>query len=125
MASTDRIRRLLKIIAILQAGQFINTRELADECRVSRRTIFRDIEQLRESGLRITFDEKRQGYQLQDTRFLLPADLTTEEVLALITICQDLGDEEKGIAHLAPARTAAFKLEIGRASCRERVLVKV
>ncbi|MCA8983302.1 MAG: WYL domain-containing protein [Planctomycetaceae bacterium] len=110
MASTDRIRRLLKIISILQSGRFINTRELSDECRVSRRTIFRDIEKLRESGLRIAFDEQRQGYQFQDSRFLLPADLTTEEVLALITLCQDLADEETGIAHLAPARTAAFKL---------------
>lgn len=110
MPSSERIRRLLKIIATLQSGRFINTRELADDCRVSRRTIFRDIEQLRESGLRIDFDDQRQGYQLQDSRFLLPADLTTEEVLALITLCQDLADEQKGIAHLAPARSAAFKL---------------
>ncbi|MFN3158486.1 MAG: helix-turn-helix transcriptional regulator [Rubinisphaera brasiliensis] len=110
MASTDRVRRLLNLISILQSGQFINTRELAEQCGVSRRTIFRDIEQLRDSGLRIAFDEKRQGYQFQDSRFLLPADLTTEEVLALITLCQDLADEQSGISHLGPARLAAFKL---------------
>jgi len=110
MASTDRVRRLLNLISILQSGQFINTRELAEQCGVSRRTIFRDIEQLRDSGLRIGFDEKRQGYQFQDSRFLLPADLTTEEVVALITLCQDLADEQSGISHLGPARLAAFKL---------------
>lgn len=110
MPATNHIHRLLNIIAILQSGRFINTRELAEECKVSRRTIFRDIEKLRQSGLRIDFDEKKQGYQFEESCFLLPADLTTEEVLALITLCQDLADERKGLHYLQPARTAAFKL---------------
>ncbi len=110
MQTTAHIRRLLNIIAILQSGRFINTRELAEECQVSRRTIFRDIEKLRQSGLRIAFDEKKQGFQFEESHFLLPADLTTEEVLALITLCQDLADDQKGLRYLEPARVAAFKL---------------
>ncbi len=110
MPTTGHIRRLLNIIATLQSGRFINARELADECNVSRRTIFRDIEKLRQSGLRIAFDENRQGYQFEESQFLLPADLTTEEVLALITLCQDMADDQKGLHYLEPARTAAFKL---------------
>lgn len=110
MPTTGHIRRLLNIIAILQSGRFINAQELADECQVSRRTIFRDIEKLRQSGLRISFDEKKQGYQFEESSFLLPADLTTEEVLALITLCQDMADDQKGLHYLEPARIAAFKL---------------
>jgi len=110
MPTTGHIRRLLNIIAILQSGRFINAGELADECQVSRRTIFRDIEKLRQSGLRISFDEKKQGYQFEESSFLLPADLTTEEVLALITLCQDMADDQKGLHYLEPARIAAFKL---------------
>jgi len=110
MARTEHIHRLLNIISILQSGRFINTGELAQECQVSRRTVFRDIEKLRQSGLRIAFDEKKQGYQFEDSQFLLPADLTTEEVLALITLCQDLADKKTGLHYLEPARTAAFKL---------------
>ncbi len=110
MPTTGHIRRLLNIIAILQSGRFINAGKLADECQVSRRTIFRDIEKLRQSGLRISFDEKKQGYQFEESSFLLPADLTTEEVLALITLCQDMADDQKGLHYLEPARIAAFKL---------------
>ncbi len=110
MHTTGHIRRLLHLIAILQSGRCVNARELAEECRVSKRTIFRDIEKLRQSGLRIAFDDDRQGYLFEESCFLLPADLTTEEVLALITLCQDMADDQKGPQYLEPARTAAFKL---------------
>ncbi|MBL4886140.1 MAG: WYL domain-containing protein [Planctomycetaceae bacterium] len=110
MPATDHILRLLSIIATLQSGRFVNTRELAEECQVSRRTIFRDIERLRASGFKIAFDEQRQGFQFENSHFLLPTDLTTEEVLALLTLCRDMADEKKGLSYLAPAKSAAFKL---------------
>lgn len=110
MAQTNRIRRLLRIVAILHSGRLVNAPDLARECEVSRRTIFRDIENLRDSGLLISYDEKKQTYQFESSQFLIPTDLTAEEILALLVLCQDYADSETGIPHLAPARMAAFKL---------------
>jgi len=110
MPAMERVRRLLQIVALLQSGKTVNAPDLARECGVSRRTIFRDIDSLRESGLRIEFDEKKQTYRFEQSRFVLPADLTGDEVLALLVVCQDLADARSGIPYLESARTAAFKL---------------
>ncbi|MCG6155011.1 helix-turn-helix transcriptional regulator [Rubinisphaera margarita] len=110
MPAMERVRRLLQIVALLQSGKTVNAPDLARECGVSRRTIFRDIENLRDSGLRIEFDEKKQTYRFEQSRFILPADLTGDEVLSLLVVCQDLADARTGIPYLESARTAAFKL---------------
>lgn len=110
MSQTNRIRRLLRIVAILHSGRAVNAPDLARDCKVSRRTIFRDIENLRDSGLRISYDDKKQTYRFENSRFLIPADLTAEEILALLVLCQDLANSDSGIPYLGPARMAAFKL---------------
>ena len=44
-----------------------NAESLALECGVSRRTIFRDLEVLRQSGIPLAFDERQQIYCIPGT----------------------------------------------------------
>jgi predicted DNA-binding transcriptional regulator YafY len=105
-----RIHRLLRLLSLLQAGKGFNVEGLAQECGVCRRTVFRDLDLLRVSGVPLQFDEERQQYRLQDNFYLPPANFTTEEALSLIVLCHELGDQS-GLPFLSSARSAAVKLE--------------
>jgi predicted DNA-binding transcriptional regulator YafY len=105
----SRIRRLLKLIGMLQAGRGYNAEALAQACEVCRRTIFRDLDVLRQSGVPLVYDERLQGYRISETYFLPSTNFTPEEALALIVLCQDLGGGEQ-LPFFGPARSAAVKL---------------
>lgn len=110
MASLDRLHRILKLIEVLQSGRSYNTTRLAEECSVSRRTIFRDLKMLQESGIEVRYDETKQGYSLPARAFLPPTDFTLHEALSLITLCHELGNNGHGIPFQQPARSASLKL---------------
>ncbi|MCC6125624.1 MAG: WYL domain-containing protein [Pirellulales bacterium] len=105
-----RIHRLLNLIGLLQAGKGFNVDGLAQECGVSKRTIFRDLELLRASNLPLLFDEERQQYRMGSSVFLPATNFTPDEALALIVLCHELGDRS-GLPFLHSARSAAMKLE--------------
>jgi len=83
---------------------------LARACGVSRRTIFRDLETLRQSGLPLSYDEQYQRYRVPGTYYLPPTNFTPEEALSLIVLCHELGNRS-GLPFFAPARSAVVKLE--------------
>ena len=105
-----RIHRLLNLISLLQAGKGFNVEGLAQECGVSKRTIFRDLDLLRASSVPLIFDEQRQQYRMAGSIFLPATNFTPEEALALIVLCHELGDHS-GLPFLHSARSAATKLE--------------
>jgi predicted DNA-binding transcriptional regulator YafY len=105
-----RIHRLLQLIGLLQAGRGHNAESLALECRVCRRTIFRDLDLLRQSGIPLTFDEEQQHYRIPGACLLPPTNFTSEEALSLVVLCHELGNESS-LPFLGPARSAAVKLE--------------
>ena len=94
---------------MLQAGRGYNAEALAQACEVSRRTIFRDLDALRQSGVPLAYDDQQQRYHIPGTYFLPPTNFTPEEVLALIVLCHDLGDRGQ-LPFFGPARSAALKL---------------
>jgi len=106
----SRIRRLLELIGLLQAGPGYNANALAQACGVSRRTIFRDLDVLRKSGVPLVFNEQRQQYRIPDAYFLPPTNFTPEEALALIVLSHEMGDH-MGVPFFKPARSAALKLQ--------------
>jgi predicted DNA-binding transcriptional regulator YafY len=106
----SRIHRLLKLIGLLQAGRGWNVDSLSGACDVSRRTIFRDLDTLRQAGVPLMFDDQQQRYRIPGTYFLPPTNFTPEEALALIVLCHELGNGS-GLPFFGPARTAAVKLE--------------
>jgi predicted DNA-binding transcriptional regulator YafY len=111
MSSIAKIRRLLHLLERLQSGRTYNAAQLADFCSVSRRTIFRDLKTLQESGIPILYDSQRQGYWLTSGDYLPPTDLTLAETLSLLILAQELGARERGIPFQEVARDAALKLQ--------------
>jgi proteasome accessory factor B len=105
-----KIHRLLELIGLLQAGRGYNADALAQACGVSRRTVFRDVDLLRQSGVPVAFDEVQQCYRIPGACLLPPTNFTPEEALALLVLCHELGDGQ-ALPFLGPARTAAVKLE--------------
>jgi predicted DNA-binding transcriptional regulator YafY len=100
----------LNLISLLQAGKGYHVEGLAQECGVSRRTIFRDMELLRTSGVPLAYDEERQLHHIAGSNYLPATNFTAEEALALIVLCHEMGDRS-GLPFLNPARSAAVKLE--------------
>ena len=76
---------------------------------MSRRTIFRDLDVLRQAGVPLIYDDQGQRYHIPGTYFLPPTNFTPEEALALIVLCSDLGDHSQ-LPFFGPARSAALKL---------------
>ncbi len=105
-----RIRRLLQILGHLQTGQGHNARALSDLCRVSRRTIFRDLDLLRDAGVPLHYDVEEERFRIPGTYYLPPTNFTTEEALSVIVLCREVGHRSQ-VAFLDAAHSAATKLE--------------
>jgi predicted DNA-binding transcriptional regulator YafY len=72
--------RLLLILNLLRSRKSLKTSDLAKECEVSERTIFRDIRALSEARVPIYFDH---GYKLLTDAFLPPLNFTLDELLTI------------------------------------------
>jgi predicted DNA-binding transcriptional regulator YafY len=72
--------RLLLILNLLRSRRSLKTSDLAKECEVSERTIFRDIRALSEARVPIYFDH---GYKLLTDAFLPPLNFTLDELLTI------------------------------------------
>ncbi|MCA9268457.1 MAG: WYL domain-containing protein [Planctomycetales bacterium] len=105
-----RIERLIRLLGLLQGGRPRNVESLATECKVHRRTVFRDLDLFRRCGLHLLYDEERQGYILPHTYFLPPTNFSPDEALALIVLCHELGARRQ-LPFYEAIRSAVVKLE--------------
>ena len=104
--------RLLQIVIALQSDRRPNARDLAEECEVSRRTIFRDLDTIEAAGLQVEYDATRQGYWLaQEAPARRPA-LDEREVLALAVLANG-GSDRDAFGLAGPGRAALLKLLAG------------
>jgi proteasome accessory factor B len=108
--NVSRTHRLLQLIGLLQTATGYNAPSLAQFCGVTRRTIFRDLDMLRKSGLPLEFDPVDRRYRFPKPAYLPPLNFTAEEALAMMVVCHELGDRA-GLPFLDPAHSAAIKLE--------------
>jgi predicted DNA-binding transcriptional regulator YafY len=90
-ASSGRfpLARLIQLIGLLQSERYPNARRLAEICEVSRRTIYRDLASLSDSGLSVLYRPDRLGYELERQVFLQPPRLEEREALALLLLSRD------------------------------------
>jgi predicted DNA-binding transcriptional regulator YafY len=72
--------RLLHVLNLLRARQGLKASDLARECEVSERTIYRDVIALSSGNVPIYFDN---GYRLLSDAFLPPLNFTFEDYLLL------------------------------------------
>jgi predicted DNA-binding transcriptional regulator YafY len=77
--------RLLTMLNLIRSKRAMTSSQLAAECQVSQRTVYRDVLSLAEAGVPIYYDK---GYRLLNGAFLPPLNLTTHEYLALRTALQ-------------------------------------
>jgi proteasome accessory factor B len=105
-----RVHRLIKLISLLQGGRGHNVSSLAGECRVTRRTIFRDLDALKLAGIPLIYYEPEQTYRLAGSHLLPPTNLSPQEALAIVVLCHELGGDGQ-IPFQSAARSAALKIE--------------
>ena len=105
-----RITRLVKLLQMLQGGRGQNSDGLAKACGVGRRTIFRDLETLRQAGVPLEFDAAARRYSIPHGAFGPPSDLTAEEVLSLWALANSAGEHSR-LPFYEAACKAVSKLE--------------
>lgn len=81
---TKRLSRLTSILLQLQSKRLLTANELATKFSVSKRTIYRDLKALEQSGVPILTEEGK-GYTLMEDYRIPPVMFTEREANALIT----------------------------------------
>lgn len=80
---TNRLSRLTAILIQLQTKRIVTASELASKFDVSKRTIYRDIKALEQSGVPVRTEEGK-GYALMDGYKIPPVMFTEKQANALI-----------------------------------------
>jgi predicted DNA-binding transcriptional regulator YafY len=101
---------VLKVITILQTGRPSNAAQLATECAVSRRTIYRDMLTIEKAGIPVFFDRPTGRYQIHATGLMPAINLSLDEAMALVLMASELGRPGQ-LPLFQPARDAAAKIE--------------
>ncbi|QDU58532.1 hypothetical protein Pan181_47700 [Aeoliella mucimassa] len=76
---------------------------------MSRRTIFRDLETLRDAGIRLRYNRKAESYSMAEPVPLNVGDLSIDEATALVTLANQMGDD-RHVPFFTAAGLAARKL---------------
>ena len=71
-----KVVRLLELIGHLQAGRGSNAEGLAKELGVATRTIFRDLDTLKQAGVPLVYEESGQRYRMPTNYYLPPTNFT-------------------------------------------------
>jgi proteasome accessory factor B len=108
----SRLHRVLRIITLLQTGRSFDADQLAAECDVSRRTVYRDLAIIEKVGIPFFFNHANGSYQVHASGLLPAINLNLEEALALVLMATELG-RGAGLPLFQPARDAAAKIESG------------
>lgn len=88
MSTPQRRERLRHLVELLRSSRTLTSTQLAKALNVSRRTIFRDIQELQSRGINVVWSEVQQAYHLE----------ITSEV-------PDLGDESEQFLGTRPMQT--------------------
>jgi len=91
----SRAERLQLIVSLMKSSPGMRPADLATRCRVSERSIFRDLHTLQALGLPVYFDH---GYRLPSPTFLPPLHLTGEEAVALRVAASRAAEHEGPMA---------------------------
>ncbi|GAK91813.1 transcriptional regulator [Nonlabens ulvanivorans] len=82
-SETNRLSRLTAILIQLQTKRIVTASELANKFNISKRTIYRDIKALEQSGVPVLTEEGK-GYTLMEGYKIPPVMFTEKQANALI-----------------------------------------
>lgn len=82
----------MQLLTALQSGQPYSAGDLAEILKISRRMIFRDLEELRKVGVPCSFDNKSNCYRIDPAFFFSTPSLSTQEALGLLLLAHKAGN---------------------------------
>jgi predicted DNA-binding transcriptional regulator YafY len=106
----NRTDRLLAIVLELQAKGWQRAEDLAATFEISKRTIYRDMEALAESGIPVV-SSPGQGYSLVEGYFLPPLHFSADEATILL-LGADFMARSFDIQYQKSAHSAASKIQV-------------
>ncbi len=109
-ADYTRVFRLLKVLNLVRSGPGWNPKRLAEECGVTERSIYRDIDALQHIGISLRFDPAQEGYVAEGEVFLPPLQLAADEALALALLCEHVASGQH-FSFIGPAARAISKIK--------------
>lgn len=104
----NRTDRLLALIVELQAKHWQRAEDLSETFEVSKRTIYRDMLALMESGVPV-ISSPGQGYALDEGYFLPPLSFTTDESIVML-LGTDFMQQTFDAEYQSAARSATSKI---------------
>lgn len=104
------LHRLLRELVLLRGHERWTPKSLGTHFKVSEKTIRRDMKKLERTGFGVKFDRAKNGYSLESDTFLPPVQLTLDEALALIVVCEDVAGRGQ-VSLLDAALGAMSKIE--------------
>ena len=81
---SQRLKRLMKLLNLLQSGHITTSCTLASALGCSRRTVFRDIRLLNQVGVSAGFARERGAYAVDSQKLLLTCRLEEGEYIAIL-----------------------------------------
>lgn len=106
MSKDGRFARMLRILTSIEARPGVKIRHLAETCEASERTIYRDLDILKQAGVPLYNDN---GYRLAGDFFLPPLQLTLTEGMALALATKTIS-AQKGVPFAPMAQSALEKV---------------
>ncbi len=99
----NKINRLIRLLTALQSGRNYGADDLAEIFGTTKRTVYRDLKELKSIGIPCRYDPQKCGYTIDPQFFLPPVDLSLQEALGLLMLVHNAGDYIQ-----APFRSAAL-----------------
>ncbi len=81
----------------------------------SRRTLFRDLDALREAGIEVNYNRRAGGYQLAEPCGFSAGALSSDELVSLVVLAEQVGNDQH-VPFFEPAGAAARKLQSNMAA---------
>ena len=107
---SSRISRVMQILTTLQAGKGYAVSDMSKMFGTSRRTVFRDLKELRAIGVPFRYDAGTGGYTIKPEFFLPPVDLNLQEALSLLLLVHKARNQIQ-LPFKNSALLAALKIE--------------
>jgi predicted DNA-binding transcriptional regulator YafY len=108
--TTNRIGRIIRTLIALQSNHNNRSSDLAEMNQCCKRTIYRDLEELKKVGIDYQYDYKNNRYQLDPESTFDPPGLNSKEAIALLLLVYKARNHLR-IPFKNSALMAALKLE--------------
>lgn len=118
-----RLHRVMRILQLVQGQDGWTAAELARECAVTSRTVYRDLQLLQDAGIPLFYDDQSKCYRIRRDFFMKPVELTVEEALAVIALGEHIGKNSqipftqsaaRAVAKIRAQLPAKLQREIGQ-----------